>query len=119
MDRHTPGPWRIYREDDGGHECTSIGTDYDHPQLGAPAPVVGLCYGPRMDAAGNFVQPVDPVVTIAIRPADADLIATAPEMLEMLREARDWCESIDGFDFTRLDDLIAKAEGRSAPGGKR
>jgi hypothetical protein len=104
---HTPGPWYVGQYGDNDSDVCAEG-------------------GPVICAlrSGN-ADPYD--MTAA---ADARLIAAAPEMLKQLRAVRDdigalaldtngWREwdatAVDellGSRLVRLDDLIAKAEGR-------
>ena len=64
MSKHTPGPWTFYRE--------SIYDRGDFYAVKAPAPHYWV------------------VPTLNINPADAHLIAAAPELLDALRGLVDW-----------------------------
>lgn len=76
-DGHTPGPWKIVDDEVVGR---SIHTDWDHPQLRGPAPVVSLMYS-RHGAR------------IYISDADTELIRAAPDLREENRRLREALDS--------------------------
>ena len=93
----TPGPWQVYpteipyryvsqvpgagkEEVRGAHIHRQIGTEYDHPQLHGPAPVVTLSSGIGTPEGGG-------VQMVGIEQKDAELIAHAPRDLEDLLDA--------------------------------
>lgn len=97
MSKHTPGPWTISHEDKridilankrGGtyDRVTFVGRANPHPAKDAQAL------------------------------ADARLIATAPEMLEVLKQIQKYPrDCFDDPEFCRkIDDAIAKAEGEKS-----
>lgn len=102
MSEHTPGPWRVTNL---LPERTTEDQDY-------PGAEVSFCEadGEQHDAA---IQ-----VWSTRAEADARLIATAPDLLALLVEARKWMDGDlvgDAWDkkfVKRVDAAIAKAEGR-------
>ena len=94
--QHTPGPWTFHRES----SCDR-----------------GDSYGVRAPAPHYCVVP-----TLNINPADARLIAAAPDLLEALQQIKqrlDTChlhvlnghEVFDSFYMELIDNAIAKATG--------
>lgn len=97
--KHTPGPWAFVQ--DGLTLVRGVSDDDFHQ-------VVAAC-------ASDFL-------TNAECEANASLIAAAPDLLDALKLALDWIDAIPdgtllpvmpGFDRDWVNDLIAKAEGRT------
>jgi len=90
MSKHTPGPWYVRRE-------------HDMPVVKSQTDEVPICVGSNKDQ--DFIN--------------ARLIAAAPEMLEFLKEihTKHNFDAVDEEEYNwleeRLENLIAKAEGRS------
>lgn len=87
LQKGTPGPWRVYREEnplnelgkktfpDGATQVqVSIHTSWEHGQLGGPAPVVCTQISPYFEKA----------VTIHIRDNDAEFIAHSKDDVKFL-----------------------------------
>ena len=87
MTQHTPGPWTFHRES----SCDR-----------------GDSYGVRAPAPHHWVIP-----TLNINPADARLIAAAPELLEALKNLLEshYNGNIINADCTEAEAAIAKATG--------
>jgi len=81
--KHTPGPWSIRQE-----SVWSVGTDHE---------MSALVYG----------------CTDEEEEANAHLIAAAPDLLEALKELRDWYRENVGLPACKANAAIAKAEGRA------
>lgn len=96
--KHTPGPW-VYEYRDGNdprNKRNGWGTE------GLWGADNSLIFGTAMGWEGGFEAPLDP---------DACLIACAPEMLALLKELVRTMD--EDYDYRqRLDEMIAKAEGR-------
>jgi hypothetical protein len=103
-DGHTPGPWLI-NPDAHRHEQGFYGTPPDESEPGTEEVYTAVHVGKSVQLTGF------------IRPQDARLIATAPEMFELLKKyAYDGhLQSFEDRERFRKDALvlIAKAEGRS------
>ncbi|WP_168990511.1 hypothetical protein [Aureimonas flava] len=90
--KHTPGPWQLEGNWSANGRKLGGWVSTMHPSpIFELSPLVGFS---------------DEIV------ANARLIAAAPELLAMLREARLFVQAQDHV-FERIDAIIAKAEGRS------
>ena len=93
MSEHTPGPWRDWEES------------------------IGAVMAPRSNDASWGSRAVALIAqwpSAEERAANARLIAAAPEMLEALEDARDWCLDDDGGDYwpyKAIIEAIDKATG--------
>lgn len=92
----TPGPWSLRRSTSGNHFIFS-----DHR---APA-VAGVA---------NTAKGIDDAEALA----NAQLIAAAPELRELLQRLYDWVENNVAYGAParlgrEIDDALAKAEGRT------
>ena len=105
--KHTPGKWAVktYEWTDYlGHVHTerTIVTASDHPQLKRPVSVVSR--RPALPEKDDFYC----CDLIDIEPADAQLIACAPELLEALES---FCGTAPSDWMEKRNRLIAKAKG--------
>jgi hypothetical protein len=92
MSGHTPGPWAVLNVIDD--ECLlGFGIDNLGDAINRPAPWYTGWY--RMN------------------PADAQLIAAAPDMLQMLRYCHEWLQGNEPGRAAAIGECIAKAEGRA------
>jgi hypothetical protein len=113
-EQHTPGPWKVYRHvlplTDAGKEQwpdspdafrteLRIGTERDHPQLHAPAPVVSTGHTPFYGEGTH----------IWMSEADAVLIAAAPTMLAALQKLMPFCDEGDVEIETEWQRAVADA----------
>lgn len=110
MSRHTPGPWKVYKDENG---INRIGTKREHPQLEGPIPIVSTMHS------------VDKGKCVYLEDKNAKLIATAPDMLEQLKKCEEFIEN--GVKcgmielpsapdpardrLNKIKEVIAKAEG--------
>jgi hypothetical protein len=93
--KHTPGPW--YWDD----EDALPWTDYD-----------GVEHAPFLvDRNGRYVMTGSDIRIP--KEANARLISAAPELLEALKELRDWYKDATGLPAVAANAAIAKAEGRA------
>lgn len=90
---HTPGPW--YSEGYGGIQMDGISDGYR------------ICSGSAYVAALTMHASKDR----RQRMADANLIATAPDMLQFLKDLNNTGWDIDAKKGARIRELIARAEG--------
>lgn len=91
MSKHTPGPWFVVAED--GADFTAIATK---PSIDS-----------EMDLECEVLGSSE---WLRVKPADLQLMAAAPELLEALRNYVDGCSlSVDALAFARA--AIAKATG--------
>lgn len=98
--KFTPGPWEIDRSG-----------KYYKPCIRKNGVIIA-------HLADNSAGCVNPAAFAEEDPANAHLIATAPEMYEALRDARlcliyEFGTSVYETNFPKIDAAIAKAEGRS------
>lgn len=101
MSKHASGPWRpqSHKDDDGNMLFCSIVDDYNREVANT--------------ATGNFGDENEY--------ANANLIAAAPEMLEMLERAKSWCYTHSMQTYSKaaqecgdeIKKLIKKAKGIS------
>ena len=94
MAKHTPGPWEY---------------DYgivppDGPEKYSDIYVIGDDREPIIIAEFNNCIPEGL--------ANARLIAAAPDLLAVLKHAVHWHDQLRATDVKRMEDAIAKAEGR-------
>lgn len=88
-DHHTPGPWKEHAPNVDG----TVDETYRRITAG-----VGFCHG--RDEPGFQL-------TGYIRPADARLIAAAPELLALAKQYAHECANCSGCGFTVGDDGIS------------
>jgi hypothetical protein len=90
--KHTPGPWHVDEQNvHSGQVCT--------------------CHG---DTPGTWYEVWSPNWGEGInQKANAQLIAAAPDLLEALKELRDWYRENVGLPACKANAAIAKAEGRA------
>jgi hypothetical protein len=84
--KHTPGPWQITRAKGLPHAIVA-----PHPEIGT--------------------IPVATVVIANDHEANANLLAAAPDLLEMLKVAQLWLDVDGRFDMRGINAAIAKATG--------
>lgn len=122
-DKHTPGPWKWQGEDYRGGwgwqllvgpngEGIACGSDKDggpYSHLQAHMPI-----DPVFCKTGMLAKE-DSAPGIHVQEADAHLIATAPELLEVCRElyeSIDCCITLTPELLRRVRAVLAKAQGR-------
>lgn len=88
--KHTPGPWHVSGED--------VGRAQHYLHIGAKS-------SPMVLASMNEIH--------TNTPANARLIAAAPELLEALQRAVHWHDQLSSFDLDRMRAAIAKATGNA------
>lgn len=106
--KHTPGPWRY--EPGGGHAYNRIvGSEYVQVN-GWPEPINGVSNASYSDRICENLGDIN----LPGPAANARLIATAPEMLEGLKQARAWLEGWASAEpeIAYIESIIAKATGR-------
>jgi hypothetical protein len=107
MSKHTPGPWKL---------------DRDELHYGSLSTVVAGKKSKRFPGYQMFVD-VGGLADVNEQEANARLIASAPELLEALKDLLRDIDTIDEFainntvlpmweDIERAKALVAKAEGR-------
>lgn len=112
QNKHTPGPWRTDRVMSGSIFIRSGSGDY-----GRTVTIVSLTdtesETTHLYGMTETVSRTKPVKTAE---ADANLIASAPDLFSAANEAVDFLGGVDGAVEVRAKLLaaIAKAEGRSA-----
>lgn len=90
MSKHTPGPW-AYTVDAHGDDLQI--TAGEQTVVGG----CGCCGSPSMD-----------------NPADAPLLAAAPDLLSVLKDVLStWDSGSEAFPISDIRAVIAKAEGKS------
>jgi hypothetical protein len=97
MATHTPGPWDTTPVRDGRASITATLMD----RVGTPEIAIAQVY--------DHIDVID-------TEANARLIAAAPDLLQLVREARDFWDAEHPFDIRdwvkAADAAIAKVEGR-------
>ena len=93
--KFTPGPWKVYVDPRAWNEVAlqrgiprgnqpppevRVGTEWDHPQLKGPAPIITTTHSPY------YVEPV----SINIKMEDAHLIAACPDLYKACTDAALW-----------------------------
>ena len=112
--KHTPGPWCIHRayvnaptrtikDDDGGR------WEYTHTYIGQGDKIIAEVQHQSKDSGWPHVHDVGEMW------GNAQLMATAPELLDALKTLMEGIEHLDihGADYARQ--IVAKAEGRAEP----
>ncbi|NTG07110.1 hypothetical protein [Rhizobium rhizogenes] len=106
MSKHTPGPWEV--EDPMGAEIglSIVQAGLKTYEWEFIAMVCQSTAGDELMGRQRFISPKE-------QEANACLIAAAPELLECLKDARRLLSDQEAIDLVHLDEVIAKAEGRS------
>ncbi|MEZ2220728.1 hypothetical protein [Rhizobium sp. RCC_161_2] len=106
MSKHTPGPWEV--EDPMGAEIgfSIVQAGLKTYEWEFIAMACQSTAGDERMGRQRFISPKE-------QEANARLIAAAPELLECLKDARRLLSDQVAIDLVYLDEVIAKAEGRS------
>ena len=100
--RHTPGPWFAWKSPDGQWTVKAV---YDDAMGLRTTAWPAVCNAGAQDNEAN-----------------ARLMAASPELVDALKAALEWIDAVPpetvlptmpGFDRDDVNDLLAKAEGRS------
>jgi len=101
--QHTPGPWTFSRWNEFGDMRF-----YISQADGAP-------HTPQLSDVATLIAETTSNEWQSIQEANARLIAAAPELLAVLREALDRPLITEGSDWwTRVGTAVAKAEGKAS-----